>query len=371
MSAGAARLRVDVFGGEPARARARRPALPQLPAGRRPHLARGHAGRARHRLAPGRRQAGLVRRPGHDVHRRPGRPGPIQKVVVAMLALRMEAVGLHPFHASAVRLPGPDVVFLGGESNHGKSMGQIEAVRSRRRCSRWRPRRRSSTRTGRAAMGSVAPFLVKRTEGTERADKAAPDRGVEKFLGDDADLGHVPGHARDRRRGRAGDRRQLRPERLTELIPFERQFQSLHSLQNYFLLNELLAPGCTDADRRHRRAPRAARPRSSRGSASGPSSSSVPPPPRCCWTRWSGSCEARRCTRSPTPGPRPLAEAVALLAAHGPDARLLAGGTDLVIRLRDGSAHPSVVDRRQADRRARPGDPRGRTAASSSARRRS
>ena len=28
-----------------------------------------------------------------------------------------------------------------------------------------------------------------------------------------------------------------------EMIPFERQFQTLHSLQNYFLLNELLAPG--------------------------------------------------------------------------------------------------------------------------------
>jgi hypothetical protein len=27
------------------------------------------------------------------------------------------------------------------------------------------------------------------------------------------------------------------------MIPFERQFQTLHSLQNYFLTNELLAPG--------------------------------------------------------------------------------------------------------------------------------
>ncbi|MFQ5968295.1 MAG: hypothetical protein ACE5MI_11900, partial [Acidimicrobiia bacterium] len=29
--------------------------------------------------------------------------GELQKVVVAMLALRMEATGLHPFHSSAVR----------------------------------------------------------------------------------------------------------------------------------------------------------------------------------------------------------------------------------------------------------------------------
>ncbi len=27
------------------------------------------------------------------------------------------------------------------------------------------------------------------------------------------------------------------------MIPFERGFQTFHSLQNYFLLNELLAPG--------------------------------------------------------------------------------------------------------------------------------
>jgi carbon-monoxide dehydrogenase medium subunit len=41
--------------------------------------------------------------------------------------------------------------------------------------------------------------------------------------------------------------------------------------------------------------------------------------------------------------PATLAEAVALLEAHGPDARLLAGGTDLVIRLRDGTIRPTIV----------------------------
>ncbi len=33
-------------------------------------------------------------------------------------------------------------------------------------------------------MGSKSVFLKRRTEGTERADKAAPERGVEKFFGD-------------------------------------------------------------------------------------------------------------------------------------------------------------------------------------------
>jgi CO/xanthine dehydrogenase FAD-binding subunit len=41
--------------------------------------------------------------------------------------------------------------------------------------------------------------------------------------------------------------------------------------------------------------------------------------------------------------PATVAEAVALLDRHGPDARVLAGGTDLVIRLRDGTVQPSLV----------------------------
>ena len=41
--------------------------------------------------------------------------------------------------------------------------------------------------------------------------------------------------------------------------------------------------------------------------------------------------------------PGSLAEAVALLSDRGPEARVLAGGTDLVIRLRDGSLAPSLV----------------------------
>jgi CO/xanthine dehydrogenase FAD-binding subunit len=41
--------------------------------------------------------------------------------------------------------------------------------------------------------------------------------------------------------------------------------------------------------------------------------------------------------------PTRLDDAVALLAEHGSDARLLAGGTDLIIRLRDGTIRPNVV----------------------------
>jgi CO/xanthine dehydrogenase FAD-binding subunit len=41
--------------------------------------------------------------------------------------------------------------------------------------------------------------------------------------------------------------------------------------------------------------------------------------------------------------PDRLDDAVAILAEHGPDARPLAGGTDLIIRLRDGSIRPRFV----------------------------
>lgn len=41
--------------------------------------------------------------------------------------------------------------------------------------------------------------------------------------------------------------------------------------------------------------------------------------------------------------PQTLTQAVALLQAHGPDARLLAGGTDLIVGLRERRLHPAVV----------------------------
>jgi hypothetical protein len=239
MSAGTARLRIDIHGDAP-----------------REHVLEDMAF-LDYRLAEVRLEP-QVTLPGPDIvweqdgekaisydgrrmtFRGPWPAGPIQKVVVTMLALRMEAAGLHPFHASAVRYRDRTVLFLGGESNHGKSMGQIEACR--------RGALLISTETtvideaGRAVMGSKEPFLKRRSEGTERADKASPDRGVEKFFGSlpaserypepsDVDVVVVPAIDGN-----------FEPA-LAPMIPFERQFQTFHSLQNYFLLNELLAPG--------------------------------------------------------------------------------------------------------------------------------
>ena len=167
-------------------------------------------------------------------------PGPIQKVVVALLALRMEAAGQHPFHASAVRYRDRTILFLGGESNHGKSMGQIEACR--RGALLVSTETTVIDETGVVVNGSKEPFLKRRTEGTERADKAAPEAGVAKFFGEmpvwqlydrpsPVDIVVLPAIDGN-----------YAPS-TTEMIPFEREFQTLHSVQNYFLLNELLAPG--------------------------------------------------------------------------------------------------------------------------------
>lgn len=166
--------------------------------------------------------------------------GPLQKVIVAMLALRMEAIGLHPFHAAAVRYRDRTILFLGGQSNHGKSMAQLEACR--RGASLISTETTVIDETGVAVIGSKAAFLKKRTEGTERADKAAPDRGVQKFFGtmptcdvypepSDVDVVVIP--AIDGNFDPA----------CAALIPFERQFQTFHSVQDFFLTNELLAPG--------------------------------------------------------------------------------------------------------------------------------
>ncbi|MEI8332263.1 MAG: hypothetical protein WCH74_00205 [Chloroflexota bacterium] len=239
MSAGMARLRVDVYGTEP-----REHVLEDLDF-------------LNYRLADVRispevtlDQPDIVWRQGGDkaisydgrvmTFTGPWPAGPIQKVVVAMLSLRMEEAGLHPSHSAAVNYRGKTMLFLGGESNHGKSMGLIEA--GRRGGLQVASETTVISDDGRAVMGSVDTFLRKRTEGTERSDKAAPNKGVEKFWGampswgfyegtPNIDLVIVP--AIDGNFDPAAN----------ELIPFERQFQFLHSLQNYLLTNELLAPG--------------------------------------------------------------------------------------------------------------------------------
>jgi hypothetical protein len=167
--------------------------------------------------------------------------GAMQKVLVTMLALRMEAQGLHPSHSSAVRYEGKSILFLGGESNHGKSMGQIEACR--------RGGLLISTETTvidediKAVMGSKSVFLrEKRAKGTERADKAAPTQGVNKFWGEMPTWEEYPDISEIDVVVLPAIDGNFDPN-TKHLGEFESQFQALHSLQNYFLTNELLAPG--------------------------------------------------------------------------------------------------------------------------------
>jgi hypothetical protein len=255
MSAGAARLRVDVYGGEP-----------------RDHVL-DDLSFLNYRLADVRISPEVtlddpdivwdqdgdkaVTYDGRTVRfTGPWPAGPIQKVIVAVLALRMEAVGLHPSHSAAVHYRDRTFLFLGGESNHGKSMGLIEAgVRGALQVA---SETTVISEDGRAVAGSEATFLVKRTEGTERSDKAAPNKGVEKFWGEMPTWGRYEGTPNIDLVIVPAIDGNFDPA-TNELIPFERQFQMLHSLQNYFLTNELLAPGhvmpmVDDDERRARRA---------------------------------------------------------------------------------------------------------------------
>jgi hypothetical protein len=253
-SSGRARLRIDVLG-----AGATGPALEDLTF-------------LNYRLASVRLEP-VVSRATPDVVWQPGAPrkdirydgntlhldgewfqGELNKIVVSMLALRLEEVGLHPFHASAVRYQGRTIMFLGGESNHGKTMSQIEGCR--------RGGQVVSTETtvvderGWAVLGSKTVFLRDRSKGTERSDLPDQDEGVAKFFDrvpefvnydepSPVDLVVMPaidGHF---------------DTRVAEMIPFEREYQTYHSLMNYLGLNQLLSPGLPmpliDTDERRRK----------------------------------------------------------------------------------------------------------------------
>ncbi len=166
--------------------------------------------------------------------------GELNKIIVTMLAFEMDKVGLHPFHSSAVRYKGKTILFLGGENNHGKSMSQIEGSR--------RGGQVISTETtvtddeGIVVMGSKNVYLRMRAKGTERADLPSQDQGVAIFFDKEpefvnfedpapVDLVIMPGidgHF---------------DTKVVEMNRFEREYQTYHSVMNYFGLNQLLSPG--------------------------------------------------------------------------------------------------------------------------------
>lgn len=166
--------------------------------------------------------------------------GELNKIMVTMLASRMDMEGIHPFHSSSVRFKDRTILFLGGENNHGKSMSQIEGCR--------RGALLISTETtvtdddGVVVAGSKNVYVGPRAKGTERADLPSQDEGVRKFFDkepefipyEDAapvDLVIMPG---------------MDGHFDTQVVPmkeFEREYQTYHSVMNYFGLNQLLSPG--------------------------------------------------------------------------------------------------------------------------------
>jgi len=166
--------------------------------------------------------------------------GEIQKILVSMLAMRLEEMGLHPFHASAVRYKGKTIMFMGGESNHGKTMCQLEGCR--------RGGLNISTETtvlderGWAVMGSLNVYLIQRARGTERSDLANQDEGVTKLFGKAPEVMHY--------REPSNVDMVVLPSidgnyatSVKELGQFEKEYQGFHSMMNYFGLNQLLSPG--------------------------------------------------------------------------------------------------------------------------------
>jgi hypothetical protein len=166
--------------------------------------------------------------------------GEVQKVIVSMLALRMEELGLHPFHSSAIRYRDRTILFMSGEGNHGKTMGQIEG--SRRGALVVSTETTVTDERGWVVTGSKSVFLRTRTKGTERADKPNQDQGVQKFFDQtpdfvifdepcDVDLVILP--AIDGNYG----------TQVAELNQFEKEFQTMHSVMDYLGLHMMLAPG--------------------------------------------------------------------------------------------------------------------------------
>jgi len=169
--------------------------------------------------------------------------GELQRILVTLLARRIEEKGVYLFHSSAVRYWNTSILFLGGESNNGKTMAQIEA--------RHRGGAFIATETtvvDRATQlvlaGSRDVFLVKRAKGTERADKPSQNVGVQKLFGGVLpDLSVFYTEPTRIERVIVPDIDGHFDVSVTALGEYEKAYQTFHSLTNYWILNTLLAPG--------------------------------------------------------------------------------------------------------------------------------
>lgn len=166
--------------------------------------------------------------------------GEIQRLLVALMARRMEEAGRYLFHASAVHYRDCNILFMSGEANNGKTMSQIEA--RRRGAAFIATETAVIDRNGQVVAGSREVFLRKRAQGTERADKPSQDQGVRKFFDALPDLSvfHPLPTTIDL---------VILPDidgnfdtAVVPLSDFEKAYQTFHCLTSYLALNALLAP---------------------------------------------------------------------------------------------------------------------------------
>ncbi len=156
--------------------------------------------------------------------------GEIQRILVSFLGSRLFADDRYIFHASAVNYKGKTIMFMGGESNSGKTMSQIEACK--------RGATIVSTETlvlaadGRVINGSKNVFLKVRTKGTERIDKPNQDEGVNKFFSKQPDFNLFEGETNidvvvmpdiDGNYATVAG----------EMSEYEKEYQTFHCLDNY------------------------------------------------------------------------------------------------------------------------------------------
>jgi hypothetical protein len=166
--------------------------------------------------------------------------GEIQRILVSFIASKLYAAGRYLFHCSAVRYKDQTIMFMGGESNSGKTMSEIEACK--------RGATIVSTETlvtdydGNVLLGSKNIFLKKRAKGTERIDKPDQHEGVSKFFNEQPeyklyeektgiDLVVIP------------DIDGNYATVAGEMSEYEKEYQSFHCLNNYIGSDLLLASG--------------------------------------------------------------------------------------------------------------------------------
>lgn len=166
--------------------------------------------------------------------------GEIQRLLVAYVGMKLYGNDRYLFHASAVNYNGKTIMFMGGESNSGKTMSQIEACK--------RGAEIVSTETlvtdyaGNVLLGSKNVFLRKRAKGTERIDKPNQDEGISKFFDKQPEFKLYE--------GKTGIDLVVLPDIdgnyatvVGDMGEYEKEYQSFHCLNNFMGSDLLLSSG--------------------------------------------------------------------------------------------------------------------------------